>query len=77
MRIDSQYWSAHQFLTHIILAVFLCDIGKQCRPRSDAAKRGVLSGYPLFLTECTRKILIGLKHASQQPLNSKYIDSSN
>ena len=28
-------------LTHISLASFLWDIGKQCRPRSDATERGV------------------------------------
>ena len=35
-------------LTHIRLASFLWDIGKQCRARSDAAKCGVWSGSPLF-----------------------------
>ena len=29
------------YLTHIRIASFLWDIGKQCKPRSDAAKRGV------------------------------------
>ena len=28
-------------LTHLSLASFLWDMGKQCRPRSDAAERGV------------------------------------
>ena len=28
-------------LTHISLASFLWDIGNQCRPRSDATKRGI------------------------------------
>ena len=35
-------------LTHISLASFLCDIGKPCRPRPDAAECGVRSGSPLF-----------------------------
>ena len=35
-------------LTHIRLASFLWDIGKQCRPRSDATECGVRSGSPLF-----------------------------
>ena len=33
-------------LTHISLASFLWDIGKQCRPRSDATEYGVWSGSP-------------------------------
>ena len=35
-------------LTHISLASFLWDIGKQCKTRQDAAKCGVWSGSPLF-----------------------------
>ena len=35
-------------LTHISLASHLWDIGKQCRPRSDATERGVWSGSTLF-----------------------------
>ena len=35
-------------LTHLSLASFLSDIGKQYRPRSDAAERGIWSGSPLF-----------------------------
>ena len=35
-------------LTHISLASFICDIGKQCRPRSDATERGVWLGSTLF-----------------------------
>ena len=37
-----------RFLTHISLASFLWDIGKQNSPRCDAAKRGVPSGASLF-----------------------------
>ena len=36
------------YLTHIILASFLWDIGKQNSPRCDAAKRDVPSGAILF-----------------------------
>ena len=35
-------------LTHISLAYHFWDIGKQYRPRSDAAERGVWSGSTLF-----------------------------
>ena len=35
-------------LTHISLASHLWGIGKQCRPRSDTAERGVWSGSSLF-----------------------------
>ena len=35
-------------LTHISLASFLWDIGKQYSPRCDAAERGVPSGAILF-----------------------------
>ena len=37
-----------EILTHISLVSFLCDIGKQCKTRSDAANRGVSLGSPLF-----------------------------
>ena len=37
-----------QILTHISLASFLWDIGKQNSPRCDAEKRGVPSGAILF-----------------------------
>ena len=38
-----------KILTHISLAfLFFWDIGKQCRPRSDAAERGIWSGSSLF-----------------------------
>ena len=35
-------------LTHISLASYKRNIGKQCRPRSDATERGVWSGSTLF-----------------------------
>ena len=37
-----------RFLTYIILASFLWDIGNYNSPRYDAAKRGILSGAILF-----------------------------
>ena len=39
---------AVMILTHISLASFLWDIGKQNSPRCDAAERGVPSGAVLF-----------------------------
>ena len=38
-----------KYLTRISQASFSWDIGKKCRPRSDAAERGVWSGTPLFV----------------------------
>ena len=38
----------HFPLTHISLASHFWDIGKQCRPRSDATERGIWSGSSLF-----------------------------
>ena len=35
-------------LTHLCLAFHKRDIGKQCRPRSDATEHGVWSGFTLF-----------------------------
>ena len=40
--------SGSTLLTHINLASHFWDIGKQCRPRSDAAERGVWSVSSLF-----------------------------
>ena len=37
-----------QLLTHLSLASFLWDVGKQYSPRWDAAERGVPSGAILF-----------------------------
>ena len=36
------------FLIHISLAYLFWDLGKQSRPRSDAAERSVWSGSTLF-----------------------------
>ena len=41
-------WSFTPQLTHISLASYFGDIGKQYRPRWDAAERGVSSGSTLF-----------------------------
>ena len=37
---DLSFWGDCE-LTHISVASFLWDIGKECRPRSDAAESGV------------------------------------
>ena len=42
-------------LTHISLVSFLWDIGKQCRPRSDATSVASDQGLPCLLTECPTK----------------------
>ena len=39
------FWS---HITHLSLASYKRDIGKECRPRSDAAERSVRSGSTLF-----------------------------
>ena len=41
-------YSLSDILTHLSLASFLWDIGKQHSPRCDAAERGVPSGAILF-----------------------------
>ena len=35
-------------LTHLCLASYKWDTGKQCRPRSDTTECGVWSGFTLF-----------------------------
>ena len=44
-------------LTHLCLESHKRNIGKQCRPRSDATERGVCSGFTLlaFNTETSIK----------------------
>ena len=50
-------WQAWQssaglvFLTHIRLASHFWDLGKQCRPRSDATECGIWSGSTLFASK--------------------------
>ena len=46
LNLRSLWCSLH--LTHLSLASFLWDIGKQHSPRCDAAERGVPSGVILF-----------------------------
>ena len=41
------------YLTHCSLETPKKVIGKQCRPRSDATKRGVWSGFPLYANSST------------------------
>ena len=55
-------------LAHISLASFLWDIGKQCRPRPDAASD---QDPHSLLEECSFKISIKMKHTTQQPLKHK------
>ena len=43
-----QWWFGVAHLTHISQASHKRDLCKQCRPRSDAAERGVWSGSTLF-----------------------------
>ena len=52
-------------LTHLSLFSHKWDIGKQCRPRSDAAKRGVWSGSTLFALSSK----ISTKHANNKKTN--------
>ena len=58
------------FLTHLSLASHKKDIGKQCKPRSDAAERGVWSGSTLFALNSeipTKQNIIMIK-TNQTPL---------
>ena len=41
-------WGTSQMLTHVCLASFLWDIGKQNSPKCDVAKCGIPSGTILF-----------------------------
>ena len=63
-------------LTHISLASHVWDIGKQCRPRSDAAERGVWSGSTLFTHRNFYQKYIKMKKVQQTRLKWK-MDSSN
>ena len=58
-------------LTHISLASFLWDIGKQCKPRTDAAIRGVWSGSSLFAYRRFYQNLDKNEKSTQQPLKQK------
>ena len=70
----SSWIIAWQGLTHIILASFLWDIGKQWPPRSEAAFWDcvIWLGSPLFAyIYCSIKIWIKMKNTTQQPLKQK------
>ena len=56
-------------LTHISMASFLWDMGKQNRPRYDAAKRGVPSGAILFAYHTMWKNAIRIKITPDAPKN--------
>ena len=56
------------YLIHLCLASYKRDIGKRCRPRSDAAERGVWSGSTLFAFSTGISINHGNnKHKSDTP----------
>ena len=58
---------SHVSLTDLCLASHKRDIGKQCRPRSDAAERGVWSGSTLFAISLEISIKYG-NSENQTPL---------
>ena len=58
--------NAKQDLTHISLASHFVDIGKQCRPRSDAAERGL----HCLLIGISIKNKIKMKKVHQLPLKN-------
>ena len=63
------------YLSHISLVSFLWDIGKQNRPRCDAAKRGVPSGAILFADMIIIEKLNKNEKSLLEPLKMK-VDSS-
>ena len=64
-------------LTHISLASFLWDKGKQCKPRSEATKHDADQGLHCLLTEKLIKIWIEMKNSTQQPLKQKWTGPIN
>ena len=56
-------------LTHLCLASRKCDIGKHCKPRSDAAERGVWSWSTLF---AYRNFYSNNKNAKSTPDIAKF-----
>ena len=56
------------FLTHLCLASHKWDIGKQCRPRSDAAECGIWSGPALFAVSTGISIKHGYIKKNLTPL---------
>ena len=61
---------------NLILASLFWDQSKQCRPRSDAAERGVLSGPTLFAYRNFYSKRNKNEKVHQRPLKFK-MDSSN
>ena len=59
---------SHLYLTLLSPASHKWDIGKQCRPRSDAAERGVWSGYTLFGLSSKVSSKHGNKKTNQTPI---------
>ena len=59
---------ASGILSHISLAFHFWDLGKQCRPRSDAAERSIWSGSTVcLLTEMSIKNEIKMKKYTRHP----------
>ena len=58
-------------LTYLSLVSILWDIGKQCKPRSDAAKAASDQVLNCMLTEVHFKLWMKLKNITQQPYNLK------
>ena len=61
------FFKGKVYLTRISLVSFLRDIGKQCRPRSDAAESGVWAGSPLFAYRKFNQNLNKMKNNTQDP----------
>ena len=59
---------AYKILTHLRLASYKWDIGKQCRPRSDTAVRGVWFGSALFALNTLISINLVIMNTNQTPL---------
>ena len=57
-----------KYLTHLSLASHKRDIGRQCRPRSDAAECGVWSGSTLFALNSEISLKYGNNKTNQIPL---------
>ena len=60
-------------LTHISLASFLWDIGKQRDPDQTPPNAASDQGFHCLLTECSIKIGIKMKNTTLQPLKRKLI----
>ena len=69
---NDQMATTRLFNPYISLATFLWDIGKQCRPRPDAAKPTSDQGPHCLLAESSFKIWIKMKNTTQHPLKQKW-----